>query len=32
MPKLKHQGLSRYRFKDNPKEELFAKLWEEHNE
>ncbi|MDA4132151.1 MAG: hypothetical protein OK454_03380 [Thaumarchaeota archaeon] len=32
MPKLKHHGLSRYRFKDNPIEELFAKLWEGQND
>jgi hypothetical protein len=32
MPKLKHHGPSRYRFADNPAEELFAQLWEEHNE
>lgn len=31
MPKLKHHGLSRYRLKDNPIEELFANLWEEQN-
>lgn len=28
---MKHQGISPYRFKDNPLERAFAEAWDEHN-